>query len=86
MEPECKEIEVRGFQEIIFFSKIAGRRNCFSYREKLLKFEVDGQEFAKSFVSLRQFILEPACCKKRQKIVPGFWTSEGPEGFQTDSK
>ena len=37
--------------------------------------------------------LEPVCCKKRPKIVPDKLlvlrvqeTSEGPEGFQTDSK
>ena len=36
--------------------------------------------------------LEPVCCKKWQKIVPdellvcGVGDSEGPEGFQTDSK
>ena len=36
--------------------------------------------------------LDPVCCKKRQKIVPGqllvcgVGDPEGPEGFQTDSK
>ena len=32
------------------------RKNCSSVREKLLKFEVEGQEFAKSLRSLKQFI------------------------------
>ena len=32
------------------------RKNCFSGREKLLKFEVKGQEFAKFLRSLEQFI------------------------------
>ena len=31
-------------------------QNCSSYREKLLKFEAEGQEFAKNFRSLEQFI------------------------------
>ena len=31
-------------------------RNCSSDREKLLKFEVEGQEFAKILRSLQQFI------------------------------
>ena len=35
--------------------------------------------------------IEPVCCRKRQKIVPDLLVcevvvSEGPEGFQTDSK
>ena len=32
------------------------RKNCFSDREKLLKFEAEGQEFAKFLRSLEQFI------------------------------
>ena len=32
------------------------RKNCSSEREKLLKFETDGQEFAKILRSLEQFI------------------------------
>ena len=32
------------------------RKNCSSDREKLLKFEAKGQEYAKSFRSLEQFI------------------------------
>jgi hypothetical protein len=32
------------------------RKNCFSDREKLLKFEAEGQEFAKVLRSLAQFI------------------------------
>ena len=32
------------------------RKNCFSDREKLLKFEAEGQEFAKNFRYLEQFI------------------------------
>ena len=32
------------------------RRNCSSDREKLLKFEAEGQEFAKLLRSLGQFI------------------------------
>ena len=33
------------------------RKNCYSDREKLLKFEVEGQEFAKVLRSLKQFII-----------------------------
>ena len=32
------------------------RRNCFSDREKLLKFKAEGQEFAKVLTSVEQFI------------------------------
>ena len=32
------------------------RKNCSRYREKLLKFEAEGQEFAKLLRSLEQFI------------------------------
>ena len=32
------------------------RKNCCSDREKLLKFEAEGQEFAKILKSLEQFI------------------------------
>ena len=32
------------------------RKNCSSNREKLLKFEVEGREFAKCLRSLEQFI------------------------------
>ena len=32
------------------------RNNCSTDREKLLKFEVDGREFAKNLRSLEQFI------------------------------
>ena len=32
------------------------RKNCFSDREKLMKFEAEGQEFAKFLRSLEQFI------------------------------
>ena len=32
------------------------RKNCSSDREKLLKFEAEGREFAKCFRSLEQFI------------------------------
>ena len=32
------------------------RKNCSSDREKLLKFEAKGQEFAKNLRSLQQFI------------------------------
>ena len=32
------------------------RKNCFSDREKLLKFEAEGREFAKFLRSLEQFI------------------------------
>ena len=32
------------------------RNNCFSDREKLLKFEAEGREFAKILRSLEQFI------------------------------
>ena len=32
------------------------RKNCCSEREKLLKFEAEGQEFAKILRSLEQFI------------------------------
>ena len=32
------------------------RKNCSSDREKTLKFEAEGQEFAKNFDSLEQFI------------------------------
>ena len=31
-------------------------KNCFSDREKLLKFEAEGREFAKNFRLLEQFI------------------------------
>ena len=31
-------------------------QNCSSDREKLLKFEVEGQEFAKNLRSLEQFV------------------------------
>jgi hypothetical protein len=34
------------------------RKNCSSDREKLLKFEAEGQEFAKFLRSLEQFKLE----------------------------
>jgi hypothetical protein len=33
------------------------RKNCSSDREKLLKFEAEGREFAKNLRSLEQFIL-----------------------------
>ena len=32
------------------------RKNCSSEQEKHLKFEAEGQEFAKKFRSLKQFI------------------------------
>ena len=32
------------------------RKNCSSYREKLLKFEAEGRDFAKFLRSLEQFI------------------------------
>ena len=32
------------------------RKNCFSDREKLLKFEAEGREFSKFLRSLEQFI------------------------------
>ena len=32
------------------------RKNCSSDQEKLLRFEAEGREFAKSFRSLEQFI------------------------------
>ena len=32
------------------------RKNCYSDREKLLKFEAEGREFAKILRSLEQFI------------------------------
>ena len=32
------------------------REKCSSYRDKLLKFEVEGQEFAKNLRSLEQFV------------------------------
>ena len=32
------------------------RKNCFSDQEKLLKFDAEGEEFAKSFSSLKQII------------------------------
>ena len=32
------------------------RRNCSNDREKLFKFEAEGREFAKFFISLEQFI------------------------------
>ena len=32
------------------------RKNCCSDREKLLKFEAEGREFAKNFRSLKQFV------------------------------
>ena len=32
------------------------RKNCYSDREKLLKFEAEGREFAKSLRSHEQFI------------------------------
>ena len=32
------------------------RKNCFSNRERLLKFETKGREFAKHLGSLEQFI------------------------------
>ena len=42
-----------------FFTKIVltyYEKNCYSDREKLLKFEAEGQEFAKLLRSLEQFI------------------------------
>ena len=39
----------------ILFPKLL-RKNCSSYREKLLKFEDEGREFAKNLRSLEQFI------------------------------
>ena len=32
------------------------KKNCFSDQEKLLKFEAEGQEFAKILMSLEQYI------------------------------
>ena len=32
------------------------RKNCSSYREKLLKFEAEGREFSKILRSVEQFI------------------------------
>ena len=43
----------------ILLSKLflpAVRKKCYSEREKLLKFEAEGQEFVKSLRSLKQFI------------------------------
>ena len=44
----------------IFFSKIVltylEKKNCSRNREKLLKFEAEGQEFAKFLRSFEQFI------------------------------
>ena len=42
------------------------RKNCYSYREKLLKFKTEDPEFAKCLRSLEQFIQTV----KGQKI---FW-------------
>ena len=38
------------------FSDLLWEKNCSSDREKLLKFEAEGQEFAKVLRSLEQFI------------------------------
>ena len=37
-------------------SDLPCKKNCSNDREKLLKFEVEGREFAKNFRSLEQFI------------------------------
>ena len=46
-------------QKWYFFTKIVltyCEKNCSSDREKLLKFEAEGQEFAKCLRSLEQFV------------------------------
>ena len=48
----------------IFFLTV--RKNCSSEREKLLKFEAEGQEFAKFLRSLEQFI-------QTEKVQNKFW-------------
>ena len=57
-------------QEMVFYYQNCFeptvRKNCFSDREKLLKFEDEGQEFARFLKSLEQFIQ----AVKGQKI---FW-------------
>ena len=42
------------------------RKNCSSDREKVLKFETEGQEFAKILRSLKQFI-------QTEKGQDNFW-------------
>ena len=42
------------------------RKNCSSYREKLLKFEAEGREFSKFLRSLEQFI-------QTVKVQNNFW-------------
>ena len=55
------------------------RKNCSSDREKLLKFEAEGQEFSKNLRSLEQFIkilgfknlqekLEKECCDETRVV------------------
>ena len=47
------------FKKLFLFPKLfrpSVRKNCSSEREKLLKFETDGQEFAKILRSSEQFI------------------------------
>ena len=48
-----------------FFCPIV-RKNCSSDQEKLLKFETEGQEFAKFLRSVEQFI-------QRVKVQNNFW-------------
>ena len=56
-------------RKAVFFNKeklyIFSYQNCFSDREKLLKFEAGGREFAKILRSLEQFIQTVKGQKKR---------------------
>ena len=45
-----------GAKMVFCYQNYSARKKCSSDREKLLKFEAEGQEFAKSLRSLEQFI------------------------------
>ena len=56
MGKAINEFDSPYFESLFCFKKISGRNICSSDREKLLKFEVEGQEFVKFLRSLEQFI------------------------------
>ena len=60
IEQMLKNCEKRGFRKMVFCYQNCSwptvRKNCSSDREKLLKFDAEGREFAKFLRSLEQFI------------------------------
>ena len=57
--------------QIFFWPTV--RKNCSSDREKLLKFEGEGREFAKILRSLEQFVPTVQCTKGQNAFLTYSW-------------